>query len=548
MEFERERPPAYAHVPSDLKLPSVPNHDIPSNGSPSLINLPDLRSLGLPEARHSNEHWPHYRQNGQLNPNAFPSVPSAPPRASVDPPLGSPMATESILSSDDRAARAPSVMSMDDPDTRMAVEALSGLKNPEFMRSPSARSTTLSNHQSVPYSPPQEETEEPILSLVTANHPWIGATINGSVATYNFSKHYSPAFIRNGAEFVERNVGSPIASTLRRTGVEGGVRRYLGDRRPSDFAKEERQRKRARERSPDKDVEKGVTSPSSTAEQRRSRAGSQASFASLPPYDEHRSPRYEELATTTQQEPSAQKSMSAPRNWRTQLMITTSGLGAALSEVSLKNLRFCLGLLRGATDSITTMMVALKKLLDDYEERARNSADETLPNFTLTQEQEAASTRIAESIKSAHREIMKTLESITNSISHYAGAALPENAAALVRRQLMSLPQRWRVAESTAAEQNGANGHSQTQSEMVKAGKTIVVFAGQSLDMLAQVTMVVSATIQNAEGWLERMGRRSGQSQVSSPPAMLPAKDDRKTFDSQPQHPVGVDYQMMEKK
>jgi hypothetical protein len=444
--------------------------------------------------------------------------------------LGSPMATESVLSSDERTMRAPSVMSMDDPDTRMAVEALSGLKNPEFMRSPSARSNTLSAYA---MSPPQDAQEEPILSLVTASHPWIGGTINGSLAAYNTTKYYSPAFVRNGAEFVERNVGSPIASTLRRTGVEGGVRRMLGDRRPSDIETDERRRKRLRESSPEKDVEKGVTSPPLTAEQRRSRAGSQASFISLPPYDENRSPRYEELASTSLQDPATRQPMSPSRNWRTQLMITTSGLGAALSETSLKNLRYCLSLLRGATESITTMMVALKKLLDDYEESTIGHNDATLSNYTLTQEQEAASSRIAESIKAAHNEIMRILKQINTSISQYAGAALPENAGALVRRQLMSLPQRWRVAETTAAEQDGANVHPQSLNGDIRVGKTLIAFSSQSLDMLAQVTMVVGATIQNAEGWLERMGsRRRDQSyQISSPPQFLPYKDDRKIFE-----------------
>ena len=189
------------------------------------------------------------------------------------------------------------------------------------------------------------------------------------------------------------------------------------------------------------------------------------------------------------------------------------------------------------------MMIALKKLLDDYEESTRGSAgDATLSNYSLTPEQEATSSRIAESIKAAHREIMKTLEQIKNSISHYAGAALPDNAGALVRRQLMSLPQRWRVAETQAAEsqseQNGAQ-HGQTQTETVKAGKTIVGFASQSLDMLAQVTMVVGATIQNAEGWLEKMGRSNGATgrgrgrslQGVQANGALPYSDDKRTFE-----------------
>ena len=38
------------------------------------------------------------------------------------------------------------------------------------------------------------------------------------------------------------------------------------------------------------------------------------------------------------------------------------------------------------------------------------------------------------------------LQSVTTHVSRYTGGALPENAGALVRRQLMSVPQRWRVA------------------------------------------------------------------------------------------------------
>jgi hypothetical protein len=196
------------------------------------------------------------------------------------------------------------------------------------------------------------------------------------------------------------------------------------------------------------------------------------------------------------------------------------------------------------------MMVALKKLLDDYEESTRGTpSDAQHTGYTLTPEQEAASSRIAESIKAAHRDIMKTLEQIKNSISHYAGAALPENAGALVRRQLMSIPQRWRVAETQAAESSSSSQpQPQAQVETVKAGKTIVGFASQSLDMLAQVTMVVGATIQNAEGWLDRMGRRSrGRTQAGSATpknGFLPYADDKRIFESPSS---GGDVKMKEK-
>lgn len=502
---------------------------------------------------------------------AFPSVPAGALRASVELPPFSPI-TE--VGSEEHRNRAQSVMSMDDAETRMAAEELSGLRNPgmslsmfppftrrhcgdhptfltpsiflprtrrmflvvcmgtgcgstvgrmcdtrltpdkEFMRSPSTRSTTLSIPQQslTAYTTTRDGEVEPLLSLVTTNHPWIGGTINGSLSAYNTTKNYSPAFVRSSAEFVERNIGSPIASTFatvsHHTGVEGGIRRYLGDRRPSyDDRDTGRKRKRLRESSPGADVEQGLASPMLPSTH-RSRAGSQASFAesmmSLPPYDEIRSPGYEETPSATgvlalKERP--EPPMSPARNWRTQLMITTSGLGAALSTTSLRNLRLCLKLLRNATDSLTATMYAIKQLIHDYEQSTEANNDEQ-SGHTLTPEQEEASRRVADRIKAFHQEIMQTLASVKNSISHYTGGALPENAGALVRRQLMSIPQRWRVAESTAAEQNNGTN------EAVRSGNKLSVFASQSLDMIAQVTLIVSATIENAEGWLERMGKR----------------------------------------
>jgi len=183
------------------------------------------------------------------------------------------------------------------------------------------------------------------------------------------------------------------------------------------------------------------------------------------------------------------------------------------------------------------MMLALKRLLEDYEEsshQTQGQQNSQQSSYTLPQEQEEASRRIAERIKAFHREIMQTLESVKNSISQYTGGALPENAGALVRRQLMSIPQRWRVAESTAEQQqqeNGTNAAAATpQNEAVRSGNKLVAFASQSLDMIAQVSLIVSATIENAEGWLDRMGRKKrekeremgqGQGDMKSPPPMV---------------------------
>ncbi|QDS69101.1 hypothetical protein FKW77_010212 [Venturia effusa] len=520
MDLQRERPPSYA---SDerLNLPSVPTHGLPSPPTnSSALHLPALQSLGLPNSQPTFSHpqsqpsaescgekWQH----GTLSVSAFPSVPSGALRASVELPLASPT-TE--VGSDEHGNRAQSVMSMDDPDTRAAAEALSGLRNPEYIRSPSTRSTTVSMPQQnlTAFTMTRDDGEvEPLLSLVTSNHPWIGGTINGSLSAYNTTKNYSPAFVRSSAEFVERNIGSPIASTFasvsHHTGVEGGIRRYLGDRRPSmDDREASRKRRRLRESSPETDIEKGLASPTLPSTY-RSRAGSQVSFAeslaSLPPYDDHRSPHYEESPTPTAV--TAMRERPEPRPWRMQLVVTTSGLAAALSEGSLSKLRTCLKMLHGATNRLRIINAAIKQLIRDYEQSNQHQATDN----KLTPEQEDASRRLAERMHAFHHEIMSCIQAIKNSISHYTGGALPENAGALVRRQLMSIPHRWGNAEREAAEQDKTS-----TPEGVRKGNRLSAFATQGLDMISEVTAIVSATIENAEGWLDRYGKKREQAKL----------------------------------
>jgi hypothetical protein len=203
----------------------------------------------------------------------------------------------------------------------------------------------------------------------------LGGTINGSISAYNTTKGYTPRFVQYGAELIERNIGSPMVNTVssvgRRTGMEQNIRRYLGEqgRRPSDLeaGDDESSRKRQRRISPigdAMDVDDALAS--------RTRATSRSSYAeSLPAYDDQRSPNYEESAiapaSSNGKQPQHQHQQDRRVAWSTQLIMTTSGLGAALSESSLRSLKICLGLLRSATTHIDTIMRSLKLVLEEYE-------------------------------------------------------------------------------------------------------------------------------------------------------------------------------------
>ena len=388
----------------------------------------------------------------------------------------------------------------------------------DYARSPTARSLTLSAR-----SPTAEP--EPLLSLLTSNHPWLGGTINGSISAYNTTKGYTPRFVQYGAELIERNIGSPMVNTVssvgRRTGMEKNIRRYLGEqgRRPSDLeaGDEDSSRKRQRRASPSADAMDIDDAHSAS----RTRATSRSSYAeSLPAYDDQRSPNYEETAiapaSATGKEPERQQQQDRRVAWSTQLIMTTSGLGVALSETSLRSLKICLGILRTATTRIDTVMKALKLVLEEYEAALKSRrqrdvearSDEKIElNGTMAQmglvdtDQDAQVRRIADKIKSLSSEIWTTLQSVVQSVSRYTGGALPQNASQVVRTQLLSVPQRWQLA--------GRQAGSEGEGEAVRGANRMLAFAKEGLDMMGQITTVVDGTVQSAETWLNRIGRRA---------------------------------------
>jgi hypothetical protein len=387
----------------------------------------------------------------------------------------------------------------------------------DFVRSPTSRSVTLSAR-----SPTAEP--EPLLNLLTSMHPWLGGGINGSISAYNTTKTYSPRFVKYGAELIERNIGSPVVNTVssvgRRTGVEQNLRRYLGEvhRRPSDLEEgDEGGRKRMRVMSPG-DVDAMDTED---GERSRTRGGSLSSYAeSLPEYDDHRSPKYEESAVvtidpvtgkeTSQQESGAAQGRSV--NWSTQLIMTTSGLGIALSEASLKSLRICLGLLRSATRHIDNVMHALKQVLEEYERALRSNrqhgpSDDTEADSTMTYGEDRSRDQqvrlIADRMKNLSTDIWLTLQKVVQSVSRYTGGALPQNASQVVRTQLLSVPQRWQLASRTTA----VDAEQQSGGEEVRGANRMLAFAKEGLDMMGQITTVVDGTVQSADAWLARIGR-----------------------------------------
>ncbi|RMJ20959.1 Clock controled protein [Aspergillus sp. HF37] len=380
---------------------------------------------------------------------------------------------------DDRS-RDTSLHSMDDLE---AAQALEGLRS-DYGHSPRASAGPSSN------SPPSALREtEPLISLLTTSHPLISSAIDGSVSAYTTSKSYSPRF-KSGAEFIERNIGSPVASTVgtvgRKTGVESGLR----------WALQRREASRAKARVGDSsapaemDVEKGAAAMDDS----RMRSSSELSCPeSLPPYDDHKSPSYDTAG--------GDMSSSDRQTWQSRLVISTSGLGVAMSQESLCRLQYCLTWLRWANGRLGKAVVALQGALREWEHaRAQNGADSSV---------------LSQRIQAVKADVLATLKQVVDVVSKYAGGALPDNARVLVRRHLTSLPHRFQVASTSHPPPESAA----SSSEATVGAHRILVLAQEGLDMMAQVSGVVNDTLVSAEHWCERLGtkRREGADNEAEP-------------------------------
>ncbi|KAK5166498.1 transcriptional regulator opi1 [Saxophila tyrrhenica] len=480
---QQHRPQSYvSHNPAELTFPSVPKTDVNHAHATAEITLPGLKTV-LSSDFHNDSLPSGFRSSngGHESPRSVRSIPRIDPgpqdinggRRSFEAAIASPSEVGSAMSIDEPSVRSPSV-SIDDPNVRMAAEALSGLGNPESKQSSIATSS---------------KEQEPLFQMFAKAHPWVGGTINGSLSAYSTTKNYSPRFVQSGVKIIESRIAMPVVSTVgtvgKVTGVESGIRWYYGGvaRRPSDVERDADDPRSKRRRVTDENMD--------DAEQ-------------LPAYGASKPPSYRSEVSPMGSERQAQSDRSGQsQSLSSQVFVMTSALGVALSEASRRSLRTCLLFLAGQTERITMALNALKLVLGHYDqtrEAWHQNQDGVLEKGERpkTPDGDEAARRLADMIQQHCDDIWRTLQHVVSSVSNYAGGALPENARTFIRTQLMSLPQRWRVASET---QTG-------ESETSRKAHRMVAFATEGLDMMTQVSETIGLTLDSAEQWLATVGRR----------------------------------------
>lgn len=404
---------------------------------------------------------------------------------------------------------------------------------------------------------------EPLLSLLTTSHPLLATTIGGAASAYNSSKNYSPRF-KSSAEYVEGYLG-PIANTVgtvgRATGVEGSVRWFLRRKQSqrqdieSDNKSNKRRKVEGWQSPADTDTTlpgtpdgQGIQTPDASGLKSDRRLSQASTIDTLPTYEETL-PAYTETEDGALAKGRSANAPNAP--WQSRLIMSTSGLSIAMSEESLRSLKYCLTWLRWANDHIGRIITTLKTTLEQYEQAEKSEESSGLGSSldeNAMADVEAATAALNTSAPPANRkelaarinslktDVIKTLRDVVDTVSKYTGGALPDNARILVRRHLTSLPRKWQLAmatsnssrpQSSSSEQPplmGGEVDDKGREKNVKEGaQRVLILAKEGLEMVGQVSGVLDGTIVSAEEWCERLGKRRREDREANTPRAQPA-------------------------
>ncbi|PHH51770.1 Clock-controlled protein 8 [Ceratocystis fimbriata CBS 114723] len=539
-------------------LPLISSSLPPSQGSgtslPSLVQV--AASIPAPVTTPSSSYQPHHMPSlselGGVSTSSSLSYHQTPIDSEMSG-VGSPDYA--------RASRASSFH--EDNDLRLVAQALAEMKT----GATSNQHSPQMSHSSIINGKPSRQ---PLLSMITNSHPLLATTIGGATQAYNNSKNFSPRF-KSGAEYVESYL-NPIANTVgnvsRVTGVEGGVRWFLGGRRPGQapIEPESQQQSRSSKR---RKVNEGASVPASEdgeGHMRRLSVASSATMSSLPPYsDEIGAPEYCPSNTPNIADGPQTHPRDRPHNVGWRFIRSTTGLGAAMNEQSLRSLKYCLAWLRTANKNIDNNINTLKNLVEEYDraearereahkstsdvegdqqcqenslendvdmqavEAKSESSKQASPVTTAdgrdahcsTQDSENVSDKpsgprsrreVGERITKLKSDVVHVLQDTVKTISMYAGASLPQPARQFVRRSLMSLPMRSAgAAKAQAREQQAALDRGERPNHRTttrRNAQTALLVAREGLQVILQVSNVLDSTIGSAEQWCERLGRR----------------------------------------
>ncbi|KAG9125802.1 hypothetical protein FRC07_006148 [Ceratobasidium sp. 392] len=230
------------------------------------------------------------------------------------------------------------------------------------------------------------------------------------------------------------------------------------------------------------------------------------------------------------------------------MLLEAGGIGAALSDESMKRLKYCLQWLQYATNRIDSQIAVLREFLESL---SPGAGDLSLP-LHMDNDAPVSPAALAR-LSAVKRDVVATIRQAVDIVSRYAGGALPEPARGTVRSVLLRLPQRWASAGRETINDAPGPGHRRTGSSSstrapypprsstpadgihaarpgprpqptagtaAQAAQRVMTLATESLDMMRGVTGVVKDSLDRAEVWVDRLrvvGLQRGEQGVDEP-------------------------------
>lgn len=128
------------------------------------------------------------------------------------------------------------------------------------------------------------------------------------------------------------------------------------------------------------------------------------------------------------------------------VLLEAGGLSAALSEESMRRLKYCLQWLQYATAHIDAQILILR----DF-----TAALQPFPDRSSQRRPNPISEEHMRKLTVVRRDIVHTIRQVVDVVSQYAGTALPEPARNRVRGFILKLPQRWASKAAAVAPSAG---------------------------------------------------------------------------------------------
>lgn len=181
--------------------------------------------------------------------------------------------------------------------------------------------------------------------------------------------------------------------------------------------------------------------------------------------------------------------------------VTAGGIGAAVSEESMKSLKYCLHWLHYATAHLDHQAGILREFILSLSSQRTSSA--------IIRGEDARAASILDGIK---RDVVETIRKVVDVVSTYAGAALPEQARRYVRSSILGLPEKWSRAmqgqqtievshENALSSEGPANIEATNLEDGVtqRAAERTLTFAVESLDMLRGLLGIFNDSVERAD-------------------------------------------------